>query len=236
MNLDVVIPTFMREEKLKRALLSVNEAIEQCSNDIQVRIKVYYSHAGEFSSAIKGMDWAWIEHHLLPQVSSKFKLPDFWNDRLRESTADAMCYLTDDVLLNRYCLAIAAMEIKKMEFDGVIGFNIENITEPYQPCLAAFGIIGLKYADRFKDRQVFCPDYTSLYADLEVEKQATILGRFKFHKACILVHFHPAYTLSEGKDATHLHTRRDFDKDRTTYDRRMARDLVWGLSGELINK
>ena len=234
MILEVVIPTYLREDKLKRTLSSVRAAAEQCGESVEVKVKVFYSHAGEWAKAREEMDWPWIEHSFL--TPRNFKLPDFWNDRLKESTADAMCYLTDDVLLNRYCLAIGAMEIKKMEFDGVIGFNIENITEPYQPCLAAFGIIGLKYANRFKDRKVFCPDYTSLYADLEVEKQATILGRFKFHKACILVHFHPAYTLSEGKDSTHLHTRRDFNKDKDTYDRRAARDLVWGLSEELINK
>ena len=232
MKLDVVIPTFMREGKLKRALSSIHSSIEQCGEDVEVMVRVFYSSPEEWTVAKREMIFSWLKCELLP--NREFKLPDFWNDRLKESTADAMCYLTDDVLLNRYCLAIAVMEIQKMGFDGVVGFNIENITEAFQPCLAAFGVIGLKYADRFKDRKVFCPDYTSLYADLELQKQAEILGRFKFHKDCILIHYHPAYTLGE-KDSTHAHTRRDFSKDRGTYERRSARDLVWGITEELIN-
>ena len=142
MKLDVVIPTFMREGKLKRALSSVRGAMDQCRGDPEVQVRVFYSNPEEWQAARREMAWDWIQCELLP--NREFKLPEFWNDRLKESIADAMCYLTDDVLLNKYCLAIAMMELKKLEMDGVVGFNIENITEPYQPCLAAFGIIGLK--------------------------------------------------------------------------------------------
>jgi hypothetical protein len=234
MKLDVIIPTYQRADKLKRTLSSLHCALEQCGEKVDVTVKVFYSDADEFVAAAREMGYPWLEHHLLSETEKEFSLPLFWNDRLRESRADAMCYITDDVLLNRYCLAIAAMEIEKLEFDGVIGFNIENITEPYQPCLAAFGVIGLKYADRFDNRQVFCPDYTSLYADIELQRQATILGRFKFQTACLLVHYHPAYTLGE-MDATHAHTRRNFDSDKHTFEARSKRDLVWGLSYELLN-
>lgn len=228
MRLDVVIPTFMREDKLKRALSSVRNAAEQCGNDVDVKVKVCYSCPAEYLAAKRDMDWPWLEHCLLEEYPDGFRLPRFWNDALRASKADAVCYLTDDVLLNRYCLAIAAMEIKKMDFDGVVGFVIENHTEPHQPCQAAFGIIGMKYADRFPERQVFFPGYRSLYADMELQQQAQKLGKFKFHQNCLLVHFHPNYTLGE-RDDTHVHTRREFDKDRETFEERNAKGLIWGL-------
>lgn len=234
MKLEIVIPTYLREEKLIRTLSSVRNAMDQLGPDVEASVKVCYSSEAECAVNTKGMNWPWIQHCLIEKYPDGFKLPRFWNDVLRACRADALCYLTDDVLLNRYCLAIAAMEIRKMNFDGVIGFAIENITEPHQPCQAAFGVIGMRYADQFKDRRCFCPDYTSLYADIELQKQAQVLGKFKFHTSCTLVHFHPAYEPNE-MDQTHMHARRNSQLDRETFERRSERDLVWGLSEELIN-
>lgn len=233
MKLDVVIPTYLREEKLARALSSIHGALDCLPADVFAKVRVFYSSQAEKAAAEKAFDYPWLE--ILLYEEKDFSLPRFWNHALRTSPGEAMCYLTDDVLLNRWCLAIACMEIKKMDFDGVVGFAIENITEPHQPCLAAFGVIGAKYADRFENRQVFCPEYRSLFADTELQRQAEILGRFRFHKACSLVHYHPAYTPEEA-DATHAHTRREFESDRKTFEKRTAQDLVWGISDELVRE
>jgi hypothetical protein len=231
MILEVVIPTFKRFDKLKRTLGSIHNCMAMfklCKENSSVRVKVCYSSPKDYEQGKEELGYEWIEHYLLEPYDDGFKLPRFWNDMLRACTADAMCYLTDDVLLNRYCLIIGAMEISKMEFDGVIGFSIENHTEPVQPCLASFGIVGIKYADRFKDRAIFCPEYTLLFADMELQKQAEKLGRFKFHTACSLVHFHPAYELDEMDD-THDHARRDYHEDVSMFRYRSNNNLIWGI-------
>lgn len=231
MTLDVVIPTLMREEKLRRTLTSVHTALGVCN--FPVNVKVFYSDSEEKERAEKELNFSWLEHMIYG--SEDFRAPRFWNDYLRTMEADALCYLTDDVLLDRYCLLIAAEEIKKMEFDGVVGFNIENRMEEVQPCLAAFGLVGKKFADRFPGRAVFCPDYYSLFADVELEKFAKLTGRFRFQGACKLVHFHPAYAPDEA-DETHLHTRRRISRESAIFEARSTGGLVWGKSFELVNK
>lgn len=227
MILDIAIPTYLRAEKLMRALASIKASKEACPSDVKVNVDVFYSHSAEWleTSRVVGRDW--IGHHLIE--NGEFRLPIFWNDRLRESKADALCFLNDDILLSKTCLTIAAKEIKKMEFDGVLGFRIENITETVQPCLTSFGVIGIRYADRFPNRKVFCPEYVSLYADVELQRQAEKLGRFRFVEQCSLVHYHPAYAPDE-QDFTHLHTRRNFASDRAIFERRNKAGLLWGIT------
>lgn len=226
MKLDIVIPTYMREEKLRRALSSIRNAMDYLPGDVMAIVRVFYSNISEQQLAELEMGWHWIEHRLLS--AKEFRLPEFWNDRMEESQADALCYLNDDVLLEKGSLVKAFEILRQMNFDGVVGFDIKNRTEVDQPCLAAFGIIGMKYADRFPRRQVFCPEYTSLFADMELQCQAEKLGRFKYLRGCSVVHLHPAYSPNDH-DFTHLHTRRNLIKDRETFDRRRALGLIWGL-------
>jgi hypothetical protein len=231
MNMDVVIPTFMREEKLRRTLASIHTALGVCN--FPVNVKVFYSDPDEKLRAEKDLDFSWLEHKIYG--SEDFRAPVFWNDYLKTMDADALVYLTDDVLIDRYCLLIASEHLKKMDFDGVIGFNIDNRVEEVQPCLAAFGVLGAKFADRFPGREVFCPDYYSLFADVELEKYAKFVGRFKFEHACKLVHFHPAYAPDEA-DETHLWTRRRVSREAAFFEMRQSKGLLWGRDFERVNK
>jgi len=232
MKLDIVIPTLKRKDKLERTLASIRCAITNSGSHVDAHIKVFYSDKEEYLNISDESGWPWVKNFLLPE--KEFRITDFWNDRLKESTADVFCYLTDDISLDKFCLANMEPAINGMGFDGVLGFRIENITEREQPCLASFGVIGLKYADRFIDRKVFCPDYCSLFADMEFQRQAEALGKFKFVPECSLVHYHPNYMLA-GNDSTHKHYRRNDSMDRKTFELRSKRNLIWGLNPELIN-
>lgn len=231
-NVDVVIPTYGRPEKLRRTLASVHSALMVCRD--RVTVHVFYSVEAEYQAAKEELNFSWLSHWMLPE-GMDFRAPAFWNHYLRTMHADALVYLTDDILLDQYCLLIALETIKKMEFDGVVGFHIENHIEEKQPCLAAFGVVGRKFAERFPDRGAFCPDYYSLFADVELQAFAESVKRFTFHEACRLVHHHPSYEPG-AMDATHVHTRRRVHKETDIYMQRKERGLVWGQSFERINK
>lgn len=231
-NVDVVIPSYGRVEKLKRTLASVHTAMNHCGARIDVH--VFFSDLKEYKEASKDMQFPWLSFWMLPE-GQDFRAPLFWNNYLRTMYVDALVYLTDDIRLDQYCLLIAINEIEKMKFDGVIGFNIDNKIESEQPCKAAFGIIGKEFAERFPGRAVFCPDYYSLFSDVELQQYAEKIGKFKFHTACKLVHYHPGYE-SEEMDATHMHTRRRKEKEVKIFSERQEKGLIWGESFELINK
>ena len=230
--IDVVIPTYGRPEKLRRALASVHTSLQLCRDRIEVH--VFYSDEKEYDEAKKDLKFKWLDHWMLPPRLD-FRATHFWNHYLKTMYADALVYLTDDILLDQYCLLIAVEEIRKMSFDGVVGFNIDNRVEEKQPCLAAFGVIGAKFADRFPSRAAFCPDYYSLFADVELQAYAEEVKCFKFHEACRLVHFHPDYEQG-SMDLTHLHTRRRVHKETDIYLRRRDAGLVWGKSFKRINE
>lgn len=232
-TVDVVLPTYQREEMLRRTLTSIHSAIELCRDKVEV--KVFYSLEEEWKKAKEEMQYSWLWHEMLPSLHDDFRAINFWNWYLKQMGSDALVYLTDDILLDRFCLLIAIEEIKKMDLDGVVGFHIDNRTEERQPCLAAFGVVGKKFAERFPDRAVFCPDYYSLFADLELQAYAESVGRFKFQSACRLVHYHPSYT-NEVPDATHLHTRRRVSRESGIYLEREKAGLLWGESFKLINQ
>ena len=108
--------------------------------------------------------------YIFPRLLDKeYQASVFWNDHMKQSNADVFIYINDDVRLeiNSLYRAVSLMNKYFSDLDGVVAFTQDNIP-PDQACKTAFGAIGSKVADRFKDRQVFCPDYKRFYLDSEM--------------------------------------------------------------------
>lgn len=228
-KLDVVIPSYRRLEKLGRAVESVERARLHC-NPVAVHLHLYFSDPTEAESAyVQYWSKPWVKVHLL---TKEFKASDFWNTHIEGMTADALCYLTDDVELHEMCLVEGWNHLQNLDFDGVVGFNVENSLDG-QPCKAAFGMVGKKFAGRFPDCQVFCPEYWCFYLDVELEEYASSLGRFFFAQQARMSHFHPEFEGGEP-DECHKHHRRNKTKDIILHSVRREEKLLWGREFDLI--
>ena len=229
--LDVGIPTYMRKEKLRRAVVSVDEARSRCS-PVVVHLHVYFSSDVEMNEFKEDFgDREWIRPHLL---HGDFRSSDFWNAHLEDMDADALCYLTDDIILDPDCLIKGWQALEDFNFDGVIGFNITNAKDG-QPCKAAYGIVGKKFANRFPNRHVFCPEYACFYLDEELEKFSTSISRFRFCESAKLRHYHPDFT-GDKPDQTHTHHRRNKFHDVMVHNMRVKRGYLWGKDFEIYDK
>lgn len=231
-RIDVVIPTYMRLGKLVECVRSVEDAREFLLPDADVELHIYYTLAEEAEKfAYLQSNKPWIRHHIL---TDEFHAAKFWNAHLARMTADALCYLTDDVILDHKCLLRGIEEMRLLEFDGVVGFNQANATNG-QPVKASFGMVGTKFADRFPERAAFCPDYKCFYLDEEIEAFAKFVGRFSWCKEACLFHLHPAFT-GEDPDYTHTRHRRHKGGDVAAYTIRKAENLLWGREFDLVGE
>lgn len=231
MRLDVGVPTYKRKEKLHECVRSIAEARLNCS-PVNVRLHIYFSITKELED-FKQSDTmkSWITLHMLTR---EFRAAEFWNAHLEGMDANALCYLTDDVVLDPMCLAKAWQALESLKFDGVVGLGIANATDGH-PVKAAFGVVGEKFADRFPARHIFCPEYSCFYLDEELEKYAKSIKRFIFRPDASLVHYHPSFT-GGTPDHTHTHHRRHKFMDVLIHSVRIKKGLVWGDSFEVIDK
>lgn len=230
MKIDLVIPTRDRLQKLLNCLGSIQQAKELVKDEVWTY--VYYSDEAHFEIDKLGYgDNLWIFPRLL---TKPYRASTFWNDHLKDSTADMMFYLNDDVVLEINCIknGIEAMREHFPDTDGVIGLRQENIPIA-DACQGAFGIIGKKYTERFPDKQVFCPQYERFYLDREVELYAKSINKFYYAKEAMLKHLHPAYN-REWEDMTHFSVRKYLHQDKQNYILRQTKQLLWGKSFETV--
>jgi hypothetical protein len=230
-KVDIVIPSYKRTEKLincvdsiKRALVGIND---QCS------LYIYFSLVEDLKD---------FNENYFPQsgiykilLEKEYKAPTLWNDHLRYMQSDALIYLNDDVLLEKDCILNATKEMREKypDLDGVIGLNQINIPSK-QAVSCAFGLIGVKFANRFPLRQVFCPEYNRFYIDEELEKFAISINKFTFSESSKLVHLHPAFDSSQ-KDETHSYVRQYLKKDQEIHKERVKKEYLWGKNFNLLN-
>jgi hypothetical protein len=148
-----------------------------------------------------------------------------WNSYLKDHPTCNLVYICDDVELMPDCLEKAMAHFAE---DKLIGFKqiIKNVEGM---CEAAMGIIGSKFADRFKDRQVFCPHYFNMSVDGELLDCAKYLGNFHFAEDAVLTHYHPGY-YKEEEDSTHAIVRKRQQEDKKLRRERAEIKLIWGIN------
>ena len=229
MKIDVVIPSIGRVKKLENCLNSIFHS----AKDIRLSIYLYFSLPSEYQYFLT-------QFRNLPEITpillENYRVPDFWNSHLRNTNTDVMCYLNDDVLVDRDLFKVVMKEFynKFPDYDGVIGFRQTNIPKD-STVEGAFGAIGIKYADRFPKRQVFAPCYERFYADFELWKYASLINRFYFSDLAMLTHLHPMGN-KELEDDTHRLVRQWLPVDRQTHKQRQAQGLLWGKDFTLLTR
>lgn len=166
-------------------------------------------------------------------LEKEYNASTFWNSHFKDSKADIVFYLNDDVVLAPECLinTINSMELHFPDYDGIIGIAQENIPIEQQ-CKCAFGAIGNTFMDRFPDRQVFNPKYKRFYLDQELYEYSSNINKYYFEETAKLIHLHPAFT-KNAMDETHKNVRKHLGHDKLLYQRRHKEGLVWGGSYEV---
>ncbi len=221
MFLEIAIPTLNRRTKLLNCLRS----IEKTMNDYnKVKVFVYFSDIEELNSFPIKKNW------LELRIVEKYRASTLWNSHLKTMKGDILFCCNDDVELLEDTIDKIFINFKFYfpDFDGVIGVNQSNIPKN-QAVASAFSVIGSKFADRFRNREVFCPEYHRLYLDTEMGKYASKLNKFQFCEDCKIIHHHPVFE-PQLNDSTHTQVRKWLSKDRETFINRQSLGLLWGES------
>jgi glycosyltransferase involved in cell wall biosynthesis len=228
MTLDIVIPSLNRREKLQNCL---NSIFRSAKTD-NIQLILYFSDNDEITY--------WNQYfsniaNIQLRFVAEYRVPTFWNDYLLNMKADALCYLNDDVELFEDTIEIILTQFieKFPDYDGIMGLNQSNLYD-INKVESAFGVIGTKYADRFPNRQVWCPDYYRFYGDWELWKYAKEINKFYFCQQAQLNHYHPA-TNHKLEDDTHKLVRTYLKQDKQTFQKRQSLNLLWGKSFTLVN-
>lgn len=232
MKIDIVIPTYKRLNQLVNCIDSVILSM-LISIEHEFKIHVFFSDDAEFElirSRLHDND-----HVVCHLLDKEYRAPVFWNDYLLTMKADALAYINDDVKLDYKALRHAVGVLENEGTDSVVGFFQENAGDDQGICKAAFGLIGSTFADRFPERQVFCPDYYALGLDRELFNFAESVGRFFYCEEAKIFHYHPAFT-GEIPDETHHHNRRNIGHDVEVKALRKERGLLWGKNFERVTK
>lgn len=229
MKLDIVIPTKWRKEKLDTCLNSIFVSAE---NKL-INLYLYFSVKEEYEFYQQIFREVPNIHTILLEF---YRVPDFWNKHLSITDADAMCYLNDDCVVFEDTISSIFKEFEEHfpDYDGVIGLNQLNLND-FQTVDGAFGVIGIKYAERFPGKKVWCPDYNRFYADFELWQMAKELNKFHFSRQAQIIHCHPVID-KRLEDDTHRDVRKYIRKDKETFNRRKEMGLLWGKSFQTITQ
>ena len=228
MNLELVIPSKGRIEKLERCVNSIFHS----AKNVPITLRLCFSVQKEFDyfqTLIGNLP------NVIIELLTSYRVPEFWNSCLNKTDADALCYLNDDILLFEDTLEVAIGEFKKFfpDYDGVLGLRQANLPGS-QAVEGAFGIIGKKYTERFPEGMVWCPDYNRFYCDHELWQFAKRIDKFQFCIPARIEQLHPAFT-KEPNDETHIDVRKWWKIDHTTHTRRKHLNYLWGKEFNLIN-
>lgn len=209
LRVDIVIPTWKRPGKLGECLRSI--------------------HAQDYKGEIVV--------HPIEDTDRLFAF-GVWNRFLRSwEVGDLFAYLCDDVTLSPGCIsaAVSVFERRFPDCDGVVGFHQSNIEGQSGWCRSAMGCVGRAFADRFADRQLFCPDFSRFHADSELGQFARDLDKFEYCREASLVHYHPAHTPG-AMDETHGIVREPSKvaRDKHAWEIRRERGHLWGRDFSLV--
>ena len=100
--------------------------------------------------------------------------PATMNKMFKELNSEYFAYASDDLIFPPDCLECAMATMKKRfpDGDGLVSLGKKN--------RCAFGLIGSKFADRFPDRQVFCPEFFHYGGDSELYWAVDLLNLFAY--------------------------------------------------------
>lgn len=114
--------------------------------------------------------------------------------------------IADDIVFKPGAIQVALDALNKLfpDGDGVIGLDVENMTQK-QKSPYAFMLIGNKFFNERLKRRMFFPGYLHFFADTELGEAANKIGRFELCKEAKVYHFHPV--TGAPADETYLKNR-----------------------------
>jgi len=231
MKLEIVIPSLNRIQKLSNCV----DSIISTKNNFDIALYLYFSNRDEldfFKEKYKDLDWIYCK------MTDYYKCTEFWNKHIKNSKANIIAYLNDDILLHKDTIQkiFTIYPQQFPDFDGVIGINQANIPQD-KIVKTAFGLIGTKYSDLFPDRQVFCPDYYRFFGDYEMYLYSNSIGKFYFSDDIKIKHLHPQFSNDKnGRDETHRLVRKWRGKDSYLFQKRQNLKWLWGKDYSLLGE
>ena len=150
------------------------------------------------------------------------------NGMIAENTSDLILYGADDVLFDNDCISLVVKEMQKRfpDGDGVVSINQKNLSWGLD---TAFGLFGIKFAERFPNKMVFCINYEHGYSDNELGLYAKSIEK---HYHCVKARlFHDRI-----RDESHLQARSMIHQDKDVFNMRRKRGFLWGKNFDLVGK
>jgi len=146
------------------------------------------------------------------------------NRVLKEFDSEYYIYASDDLFFPFACIEYAMIKMRQRfpDGDGIIGIGKKD--------KCAFGLFGRKFADRFPDQQVFCPDYVHYASDSELMRTISKLRKFDYlrHRPSSVAH--PRIIHDETKRMAETMRVRD----QAIFSQRGEMGLIWGIDFKLI--
>jgi len=217
-HITIVIPTRNRVDKLQRTITSIPlldwiHTIIVCDGD-----EASYEYLSRRYEGDEYISIRLIKEHV-GSVHAR-------NSVIMKDIPDGLLYATDDIVFFRGAIE-HAFEMFNETFpddDGVVGFKQ---TVSHSPTGVA--LVGSAFLDRYKDRQLFCPNYFH-FSCQEVHWHAERLNKFLYDRRAIIEHYHPIYFPNE-MDETHNEARVYREQDHRLMATRRKAGLIWGYNG-----
>lgn len=227
MKIDIVIPTRQRPKQLNLLLETI-----QCALIPNVKVWVFFDAWKELNQFKAEHNWhnKWLNMRILGR---EFAPPMFLNDFLLLSTADVVINLSDHCTVSEDYLKAVVKAFKKYfpDYDGVVAAKVSDMTKQME---SAFCAVGMKFADRFPNRAIWCPDYKVFYCDEELGLFAKSIDKFYFCEAAQLTYYFPHTTLR--MDSTWKWHRRNKREDVEMNRKRHKANLLWGRDFGLLTR
>jgi len=219
-NINIIIPTRNRWEKLQRCLRSISFE----TPDITMNLTIVCD--GDRETALKLM---LSNNDLITQVVyvKRHSGSVYCRNLVTQTVEDALIYATDDMefLEGSIDAAINSMREHFPDDDGVIGFNVVNGGK-FSP--TAFALVGQKFLKRYPNRKLFDPEY-SHFSCQEINYLGDKLGKLHLEVEAKINHYHPS-KFREERDETHDVARINHVRDREITQERRSKSLIWGDS------
>lgn len=220
-NIDIIIPTRNRWDKLQRCLNSIPRQIPDidlnviiiCDGDNETVKKLMSSSDGMVNQII----------FIREQRGSVF-----CRNLVTQCAEDAVLYATDDIEFKSGAIEAAVKSMKRNfpDEDGIIGFSQVGGGDFSH---AGVALIGQPFLKRYPNRKLFYPKYFH-FSCQEIEQLGKKLDKLVLEEDAALIHYHPSWN-SEEVDDTHVEARIHRGKDRSISMNRRAKRLVWGDNG-----
>jgi len=215
-QIDLIIPTRNRLQKLKRCLSSIPSS----ALGIPIKVTVVCDEdpmtAYLLQANPNSIEMVTVENH---------RGSVYCRNLISQNVTDALLYATDDIEFKENAIA-EAVKIMGQHFpdgDGIVGFNQINARKF---SVAGVALMGQKFLQRYPERKFLFPGYFH-FSCQEVEYLGKKLGNILLAEKAEIIHYHPSFIKNEV-DNTHVEARLHRKRDRALSNERYEKGLIWG--------